>query len=110
MTLRTRTLLAGARAFQASLVRHLLQHRAPLMLGTTPEPHVTINYRGDRLGAQKIATIGWIVEEILLIESVVGKATHILHGRWPLHPGEIDSPALPIWPADLVGAGGREQD
>jgi 2'-5' RNA ligase len=36
----------------------LLAHRAPLMLGTTPEPHVTINYRGDRLGAQKIAAIG----------------------------------------------------
>jgi 2'-5' RNA ligase len=88
VTLRTRTPLAEARAFQASLVRHLLQHRAPLMLGTTPEPHVTINYRGDRLGAQKIAAIGWMVEEILLVESVVGKATHILHGRWPLHPRE----------------------
>ncbi|MET0308841.1 MAG: 2'-5' RNA ligase family protein [Sphingomonas sp.] len=84
VTLRTRAPLAEARAFQAALVRHLLECRAPMMLGTTPEPHVTINYRGDRLGSQKIAPIGWTVESILLVESVVGKTTHIEHGRWPL--------------------------
>lgn len=56
------------------------------MLGTTPEPHVTINYRGDRLGAQKITPVGWTVDAILLIESVVGNATHVEHGRWPLRP------------------------
>jgi 2'-5' RNA ligase len=84
VTLRTRAPLAEARAFQAALVRHLLEQRAPIMNGTTPEPHVTINYRGDRLRAEKIAPIRWTVDEILLVESVVGKATHIEHGRWPL--------------------------
>jgi len=88
VTLRTRAPLTEARAFQAALVRHLLEARAPLMLGTTPEPHLTINYRGDRLRAQTIAPIGWTVTEILLVESVVGKATHIEHGRWPLHRAE----------------------
>lgn len=84
VTLRARAPLPEARAFQQSLVRHLLAHRAPLMLGTTPEPHVTINYRGDRLGSQKIEPIGWTVDEILLVESVVGKTTHIEHSRWRL--------------------------
>ena len=84
VTLRRRDPLAQARAFQAALVRHLLAHKAPMMLGTTPEPHVTINYAGDRLRAEKIAPIGWIVDEILLVESIVGKATHVAHGRWPL--------------------------
>ena len=84
VTLRTRDPLTQARAFQAALVGHLLAHKAPLMLGTTPEPHVTINYAGDRLRAQKIAPIGWTVDEILLVESIVGKTTHIVHGRWPL--------------------------
>ena len=84
VTLRTREPLAEARAFQAALVRHLLEQRAPMMLGTTPEPHVTINYRGDRFGSQKIAPIGWTVESIALVESIVGKTTHIEHGRWPL--------------------------
>ncbi|RHW17694.1 hypothetical protein D1610_09655 [Sphingomonas gilva] len=88
VTLRTRAPLAEARAFQAALVRHLVERRAPLMLGTTPEPHVTINYAGDRLGGQKIAPIGWTVGEILLVESVVGKTTHVEHGRWPLRPAE----------------------
>ena len=84
VTLRTRAPLPEARAFQASLVRHLLERRAPMMLGTTPEPHVTINYRGDRLGGQKIAPIGWTVDSIALVESVVGKTSHVEHGRWPL--------------------------
>lgn len=86
VTLRSRAPLSEARAFQAGLVRHLVERRAPMTLGTTPEPHVTINYHGDRQGAQKIAPIGWTVEDILLVESVVGKTTHIEHGRWRLRP------------------------
>jgi 2'-5' RNA ligase len=89
VTLRTRAPLPEARAFQAALVRHLLEHKAPLMLGTTPEPHVTINYRGDRLNAQKTAPIGWTVAEILLVESVVGKTEHVEHGKWPLRPATV---------------------
>lgn len=84
VTLRTRDPLPEARAFQAALVRHLLEHKAPMMLGTTPEPHVTINYHGDRLRAAKMPAIGWTVDEILLVESVLGKTTHIEHGRWSL--------------------------
>ena len=84
VTLRSRAPLAEARAFQAELVRHLLERRTPLTLGTTPEPHITINYRGDRLGSRKMDPIGWTVDEILLIESVVGQTRHIVHGTWPL--------------------------
>jgi 2'-5' RNA ligase len=84
VTLRTRAPLAEARGFQAALVRHLLTHKVPMMLGTTPEPHVTINYRGDRHGSQKMPAIGWTVDEVILMESVVGKTAHVEHGRWPL--------------------------
>ncbi|MDR6833159.1 MULTISPECIES: hypothetical protein [unclassified Sphingopyxis] len=54
-----------------------------------PEPHITINYRGDRLGSQtfgalKLPPIGWTVDEIILTESIVGKTTHVEHGRWLL--------------------------
>lgn len=97
VTLRSRAALPEARAFQASLVRHLLEKRAPMTLGTTPEPHCTINYAGDRLGAQKIAPIGWTVDEILLTESVVGQTRHVVHGRWRLlgtasPPGPLPQP------------------
>jgi 2'-5' RNA ligase len=60
------------------------KEHAPLMLGTTPEPHLTINHRDDRLGARRIEPIGWTVDEILRVESVVGKATHVAQGRWRL--------------------------
>jgi hypothetical protein len=88
VTLRTRDPLAEARAFQKALVNHLLREKAPIMDGTTPEPHITINYRGDRLGSEtlgkKTPPIGWTVGEIILMESIVGKTTHVEHGRWPL--------------------------
>lgn len=84
VTLRTRDALIEARAFQKALVNHLLASKAPIMDGTTPEPHITINYRGDRLGSQKMPLIGWTVEEIILTESIVGKTTHVEHGRWAL--------------------------
>lgn len=85
VTLRTRNPLAEARAFQADLLRFLLEHRVPMMLGTTPVPHMTINYRGDGQGGRKIEPIGWTVAEILLVESVVGQTRHVEHGRWPLY-------------------------
>ena len=92
MTLRTRDPLAEARAFQKALINHLLREKAPIMDGTTPEPHITINYRGDRLGSQtfgalKLPPIGWTVGEIILMESIVGKTTHVEHGRWRLRAG-----------------------
>ena len=87
VTLRTRAPLAEARAFQAALLRSLLERRAPIGVGTTPVPHVTINYRGDGLGARKTEPIEWTVDEILLVESLVGKTTHEEHGRWRLGPG-----------------------
>ncbi len=84
VTLRTRDPLTEARAFQKALVGHLLQHKAPIMDGTTPEPHITINYRGDRMNAQTMSPIAWAVDEIILTESIVGKTTHVEHGCWPL--------------------------
>lgn len=82
--LTSRVPLIEARAFQAGLVRHLLECGAPLMLGTTPVPHVTINYADDRKGNHKIEPIGWTVREIVLVESVVGRKKHVEHGRWQL--------------------------
>ena len=58
--------------------------QAAIMDGTTPEPHVTINDRGDRLNAQKMPPIGWMVDKIILMESIVGKTAHVEQGRWKL--------------------------
>lgn len=92
VTLRTRDPLSEARMQQAALIGWLVERRAPCMLGTTPVPHLTINYRGDGQGNQAMAPIGWTVGEILLIESVVGRATHVEHGRWPLRAKDAECP------------------
>jgi 2'-5' RNA ligase len=31
--------------------------------------------------------INWTVDEIRFIESVIGKTSHLEHGRWPLAAG-----------------------
>lgn len=97
VTLRTREPLAEARAFQKALVNHLLREKAPIMDGrvrrfggarTAHPPKASgANYRGDRLNAQKMPPIGWTVDEIILTESIVGKTTHVEHGRRRLRGG-----------------------
>lgn len=47
-------------------------------------PHVTFAYRPDGLGSEAIIPIVWPVDEILLVESLVGKPRHVVHGRWRL--------------------------
>ena len=54
VTLRTRDPLAEARAFQKALVNHLLREKAPIMDGTTPEPHIP-----QKRQAPTIAATGW---------------------------------------------------
>lgn len=76
--------LPQARAFQAGLVRHLLEHKAPLMPGTTPVPHITINYKDDRQGNRATDPIAWTATEVMLVESVVGQTRHVEQGRWQL--------------------------
>ena len=88
VTLRTREPLAGARAFQKALVnlccaKRLRSWTAPPPNRTSPKT-LSANYRDDRLNAQKMPPIGWTVAEIILMESIVGKTTHVEHGRWPL--------------------------
>ncbi len=50
--------------------------------GTMPEPHIL-----QKRQAPTIAPTGWTVDEIILTESIVGKTTHVEHGRWPLRGG-----------------------
>lgn len=83
VTLRSSKRQKGALALQWLLRAHF-EAREFRFFGAAPDPHVTINYKGDGLGNEAIRPIGWAVEEILLVESVYGQARHIEHGRWPL--------------------------
>lgn len=85
VTLRFGKRMRSARRFQHGLVA-FLQARNFCKFGKPPEPHLTISYHRDGLGDEAITPIAWIVEEVLLIESIYGKTTHVVHGRWPLTP------------------------
>jgi 2'-5' RNA ligase len=83
VTLRSRKRQAGARLLQKRLMAHL-QARDFGFFGEAPDPHVTVSYHRDGQGNETIVPISWTVDEILLVESVFGKATHMIHGRWKL--------------------------
>lgn len=85
VALSSRTRLRGAAELQQQLVK-FLRTRGFWRFGTPPRPHVTINYNRDGKGKEAIPPIGWRVEELLLIESLGGKSTHLLRGRWQLEP------------------------
>lgn len=82
-TLRSSAPLAAAWEFQRQLAEYFHLHDFK-WFNLPPELHVTINYRGDGLGTAAIEPIEWTAAEMLLVESVVGEARHIVHGRWSL--------------------------
>lgn len=83
--------MRGAVRAQRGLLR-LLSAKGVPTFGPDPfRPHVTIRYRPDGRGTEAIDPISWRVDQILLVESVVGAGRHVEHGRWPLHMPE---PAL----------------
>lgn len=47
-------------------------------------PHMTLLYDETGVGKEHIDPIGWTVNEIVLIHSLVGQSRHIPLGRWPL--------------------------
>jgi 2'-5' RNA ligase len=85
VTLSSSKPLRGAVEFQKQLV-HFLTARDFSYFGKPPKPHLTIRYGRDGKGSEPITPIGWMVEEVLLIESLGGKSTHVEHGRWQLAP------------------------
>ncbi len=47
-------------------------------------PHVSLAYQRSRIPTIPVAPVTWIVHELVLIRSVIGRSRHICLGRWPL--------------------------
>jgi 2'-5' RNA ligase len=47
-------------------------------------PHVTISYSDPKIDERTVEPIGWTVDELLLIHSLLGRTEHRVIGRWPL--------------------------
>lgn len=76
--------LRGAMRAQKAIVRMLSAKGVPTYGPDPFWPHLTISYRPDGRGTEAIDPISWRVDEILLVESVVGEGRHVEHGRFPL--------------------------
>ena len=47
-------------------------------------PHMTLGYRIGESFSQRVAPVAWTADEIVLIDSHVGRTRHEVLGRWPL--------------------------
>jgi len=47
-------------------------------------PHVTLLYGGQPMPEQEIEPISWLVEDFVLIDSLIGETRHVEVGRWQL--------------------------
>lgn len=50
-----------------------------------PLAHVTLSYTAGRIAELPVEPIMWRVQQFSLIESLVGRSRHIVHGTWALH-------------------------
>ncbi|WP_374943678.1 2'-5' RNA ligase family protein [Sphingomonas sp.] len=77
--------LAALRARIADEARaHGLAERA----GYRFAPHMTLGYGDVAPFSRAIAPVGWTADELVLIDSQVGRTRHHMLGRWPLDGGE----------------------
>lgn len=47
-------------------------------------PHVSLAYQRTRIPTIPVKSVTWIVHELVLIKSFIGRSKHIVLGRWPL--------------------------
>ncbi len=50
-------------------------------------PHLTLGYRDGVPSSERVAPVGWVADELVLIDSHVGATRHETLGRWPLRQG-----------------------
>lgn len=65
----------GAAMARVGLGRHVESHFTP---------HVTLLYDDRRVAEQAMAPIRWVVDELVLVHSLLGRTVHKTLGRWPL--------------------------
>jgi len=59
-------------------------HRVPPRAGYSFAPHMTLGYREGEPFSQPVAPVGWLANELVLVDSQVGRTRHEVLGRWPL--------------------------
>jgi len=76
--------LEGLRMFRERLGFALMRAGIPFRQNGKFTPHMTLLYGGQPLPEQEIEPISWLVEDVVLIDTLVGGKKHVEVGRWPL--------------------------
>jgi 2'-5' RNA ligase len=57
-------------------------------------PHVSLAYQRTRIPTIPVKSVTWVVHEIVLVRSFIGRGKHICLGRWPLWIPSAPQPSL----------------
>ncbi len=86
--------------FQRQLAGTMAAAGVTARQGARFSPHLTLRYRGGPPFCEAADAVSWLVEEFVLIESLVGWSRHVVHGRWAL-----EGRAQAICPTSKLPAG-----
>jgi len=76
--------LEALRLFRERLGFALMRAGIAFQQGGRFSPHVTLLYGGQPMPEIEIEPISWLVEDFVLIDSVIGETRHVEVGRWAL--------------------------
>jgi 2'-5' RNA ligase len=74
----------GVAAFQRTLGAAMARAGLGRVVERGFTAHVTISYDDPEIDERTVDPIGWTVDELLLIHSLIGRTEHRVIGRWPL--------------------------
>jgi 2'-5' RNA ligase len=77
---------AALRALQWGLFNLLRRHGIEIRRPENFRPHMTLGYGPQFRERRTIGPIAWLADQIVLIESWVGRGRHRTVGSWPLLP------------------------
>jgi RNA 2',3'-cyclic 3'-phosphodiesterase len=76
--------LATLRQFQRALAAEMKAAGIGSRVRTSFNPHVSLLYSHEHVTPEPIAPIRWTVNELVLVDSLVGRGVHVVLGSWPL--------------------------
>lgn len=78
--------IAALVAYQKTLGDALKKNGLAKWVRTQFTPHVTLMYDDQAVAEQLVEPIGWTVNELVLVHSLLGEKKHVPLARWPLSP------------------------
>ena len=81
--------LASLRKLQRALASEMADAGIGSYVRSNFKPHVTLMYDDKYVAPHPIAPIGWIVDELVLVHSLMGRSRHVVLGRWPLQSQQM---------------------